>query len=108
MGSNYYRDGAVQAYDAITQLIPTTIGSTYDISFWLSENSNLSTFQNVSTNGLPSISGNGINVVVYGGESAPVRVPGPIAGAGLPGLIACAGLIAWRRKRKRATAGAAA
>jgi hypothetical protein len=79
-GSNDYFDGAVQAYDAITQSITTTIGDTYSVSFWLFENSGNSTFSSVSTNGdVTDTGGNGINLVVYGGATLPTpsTVPEP-------------------------------
>jgi hypothetical protein len=97
-------DGAIQAYDAITQQISTVIGDTYNISFWLSDNGGLTQFRSVSDNGQSGTGGNGINVVVYAGDSQPTpAVPGPIAGAGLPGLLlASGGLLGWWRRRKAA------
>jgi len=38
-GIRQWCDGSVQGYDAIYQTIATTMGATYNISFWLSDNS---------------------------------------------------------------------
>lgn len=70
-----WNDGAVQAYDAISQTIATIPGHTYQISFWVADNSGCSTeavgapscnFSDLSTNGnVTGTGGNGINVTVY-------------------------------------------
>jgi hypothetical protein len=70
-GSYFYYDGAVQAYDVITQLISTSTGLTYTISFWLRDNSDLTTFQRLSDNGEPGADGNAVNFIVYAGDSQP-------------------------------------
>jgi len=77
-GSNNYYDGAVQAYDAITQAITTTIGDQYTISFWLDDNSDNTTFSRLSTNGnITGTGGNGIDLLVYGGALPGVTPPPP-------------------------------
>lgn len=74
-------DGAVQAYDAISQTITTNVGDTYQISFYLAEDSSCSTdteynlpcnFSDISTNGdTTDTGGNGIDVTVYAQASLP-------------------------------------
>ena len=98
-GVDYYRDGAVQAYDGITQAVATAIGSTYTISFWLDDNSALTTFSRLSTNrNETGTGGNGIDLLVYAG-TIPTLAPEPaslvLLGSALLGL----GIL---RRRKRA------
>jgi len=75
-------DGAVQAYDAISQTIATTNGHNYHISFFVAENSSCRTdgggsscnFSDVSTNGdTTDTGGNGINVTVYAQGGLPLE-----------------------------------
>jgi hypothetical protein len=70
-GGNCWYDGAVQAYDAISQTIPTNIGDTYEISFYV-QASGGTTFSDISTNGNASgTGGNGIDVTVYAQAGLP-------------------------------------
>jgi PEP-CTERM motif len=98
-GNNAYVDGAVQAYDAITQAITTVVGDTYSVSFWLDDNGPLTTFSRLSTNGdTTDTGGNGIDLLVYAGNGVPTAVPEPgsliLLGTGL----AFAGVMYRRRK----------
>jgi hypothetical protein len=98
-GSNNYYDGAVQAYDGITQNVATTGSTTYTVTFWLDDNSSLTTFSALSTNGdVTDTGGNGADLLVYAGN-VPVRtVPEPAAWAlMLLGVGAVGGAVRRRR-----------
>lgn len=102
-GNFGYYDGAIQAYDGITQQIGTVSGDAYNLTFWLSDNGPYSTFSALSTNGnTTGTGGNGVNLVVYGGNGIPVRndgVPEPAAWALM--LLGFGGIGAAMRSRRK-------
>ncbi len=104
-GSLEYSDGAIQAYDAITQVVPTTLGVTYDVSFWVAETSGLTMdYQPLSTNGdVTDDLGNGIDLFVYQGSTIP-SVPEPAAWAMMLTGFGLAGAVLRSSRRRRLAA----
>lgn len=101
-GANCWYDGAVGAYDAISQTIATTIGDTYQISFDVQENSSQADFSRLSTNGLSGTDGNGIDVLAYAQQGLPpADVPEPASLS----LLTAGALGAFLARRRAARAG---
>ena len=99
----FWYDGAVQAYDAISQRVATTPGDLYQISFYVTESSgSLLTFRDVSDNGNTTTSaGNGCDVLVYAQDGLPAAVPEPASVAIL--VVLGGGMMGWRRLRRWGT-----
>ncbi|MGZ5920992.1 MAG: PEPxxWA-CTERM sorting domain-containing protein [Rhizomicrobium sp.] len=82
-GGNCWSDGAVQAYDALSQSIATTIGDNYRISFHFSGggcDDAACLYSDLSTNGnVTGTGGNGIDMLVYAEAGLPIAggVPEP-------------------------------
>ena len=65
-------DGAVQAHDAISQTIATNPGDNYEISFYATDNGELSNWSRLSTNGdVTDPGGNGADILAYAQAGLP-------------------------------------
>jgi hypothetical protein len=84
IGSYMWCDGTTQGYDAISQAVTVSAGTTYDLSFLLDQTditgacgSPLGVFSDTSTNGCAGTGGNAVDTLVYEGTAPPPPVPEP-------------------------------
>jgi hypothetical protein len=71
-----WEDGAVQAYDAIDQVVATNPGDSYTLSFYYTDNGGLNTFSDLSTNGDTSdTGGSGADILAYAQAGLPTACP---------------------------------
>ena len=84
-GAHFWCDGATQAYDGLAQVISTTIGDAYTVSFFINQQNVTgggpnTSYQQTSTNGHnldEDTLGNGDDTLVYEGASPPPPVTTP-------------------------------
>ena len=86
-GTNFWCDGSVQGYDAIYEgLSGLTVGSTYDIIFYLQDDSGRAMTNATSTN-CTVLGASCIDALVYAGDDLPlgtVNIGPPITGSTIP------------------------
>ena len=74
-GAHDWLDGSTGGYDGLSQTIATTAGQVYTIAFALdqrlTQDVTATHFQQLSTNGQSGVLGNGIDMLVYGGDAEP-------------------------------------
>jgi PEP-CTERM motif len=103
-GSNLWCDGAVGSYDAIDQIVATTVGNAYAITYWAGVTGNAmgnTNYQELCTNGAdaagPGIGCNAIDLAVYAEAGLPSSGDTPEPASILLFATGLAGLLSRRR-----------
>lgn len=103
-GGNCWFDGAVQAYDAISQSIATNIGDNYRISFHFNGGGCgdvACLYSDLSTNGnITGTGGNGIDMLVYAEAGLPIAGGIPEPATWIMFLLGF-GAIGWALRSRR-------